>query len=399
MPQFSYKAKDAPGQIKNGIITADNEDVVVKKLRQEGLFPVSIEEVNAPAMRITRQKISSRDIAEFTRQLANLIHSGFSLARALSTLKEQAQHPGLKKLIQALSEKIEKGSTFSVALSEYPGSFSSFYLSMIKIGESGGNLEETLLRLADFKEKENELVSQVKSALTYPFFLFAVGVITLFVLLTFFVPRLVGIYSDFGQALPMVTQITIAVSVFMNKFWWLFVLAVIGLAFLGQYYWKIEKNRLAIDSFILRIPFLKTIIQQVEISRFAYALAMLLKSGIPVLESLAVVILSLENRFFRQRISLFKEKISKGQSLSSCFKAEKIFPPVLSNMVAVGEEGGELTEMLFRIAANFETEVNRTVKTVVALIEPMLIIFIGGIVVLLVFAILLPIFQLDFFTQ
>ncbi len=399
MPQFSFKAKSAPGRIKNGTITADNEEMVVKKLRQEGLFPVSIEEVNAPSVRTTRQKINSRDIAEFTRQLANLIHSGFSLARALATLKEQAQHPGLKKLIQALSEKIEKGSTFSVALSEYPGSFSSFYLSMIKIGESGGNLEETLLRLADFKEKENELVSQVKSALTYPFFLFAVGVITLFVLLTFFVPRLVGIYSDFGQALPMVTQITIAVSAFMNKFWGLFVLAVIGLAFLGQYYWKIEKNRLAIDSFILRIPFLKTIIQQVEISRFAYALAMLLKSGIPVLESLAVVILSLENRFFRQRISLFKEKISKGQSLSSCFKAEKIFPPVLSNMVAVGEEGGELTEMLFRIAANFEAEVNRTVKTVVALIEPMLIIFIGGIVVLLVFAILLPIFQLDFFTQ
>jgi len=372
---------------------------VVKRLRQEGLFPVAIEEVNAPVLRITRTKVNSRDITEFTRQLANLIHSGFSVARALSTLKDQAQHPGLKKLIQLLAEKIDKGSTFSGALSEYPESFSSFYLSMIKIGESAGNLDETLLRLADFKEKEDELVSQVKSALTYPAFLFTVGFLTLFVLLTFFVPRLVGIYSDFGQALPIATQITIAVSSFMSKFWWLVTLVIVVLILVLRHYWKTEKNRLAIDSFILTVPFLKKIVQQIEISRFAYALAILLKSGVPVLESLGVVTLSVDNRLYRQKIGSFKDKISKGQSLSSCFRAEKIFPPVLSNMAAVGEEGGELTEMLFRIAASFENEVNRTVKTMVSLIEPMLIIFIGGIVVLLVFAILLPIFQLDFFSK
>jgi general secretion pathway protein F len=399
MPQYSYKAKSGPGEIKTGTITADNQAFVVKKLRQDGLFPVSIEEVNLSAARITRRKINSRDISEFTRQLANLIHSGFSIARALSTLKEQAQHPGLKKLIQLLAEKIDKGSTFSAALSEYPESFSSFYLSMVRIGESAGNLDETLLRLADFKEKEDELVSQVRAALTYPVFLFTVGIITLFVLLTFFVPRLVGIYSDFGQALPIATQITIAVSAFLSKFWWLFIILIIGLVFFLKYYLKAEKNRLAVDSLILSIPVLKTIIQQIEISRFSYALAMLLKSGVPVLESLDVVTFSVDNRLFRQKISSFKEKISKGQNLSSCFRADKIFPPVLSNMAAVGEEGGELTEMLFRIAASFETEVNRTVKTMVSLIEPMLIIFIGGIVVLLVFAILLPIFQLDFFNK
>jgi type II secretory pathway component PulF len=399
MPQFNYKAKAGPGQVKTGVITADNEAVVAKKLRQDGLFPVSIQEVNLQASAMARKKANSRDITEFTRQLANLIHSGFSLARALTTLKDQAQQPGLKKLIALLSEKIEKGSTFSAALAEYPESFSSFYLSMIKIGESSGNLDETLLRLADFKEKEDELVSQVKAALTYPAFLFAVGLITLFVLLTFFVPRLVGIYADFGQALPLLTQITIAVSVVMSKFWWLIILAVAGLTVFSRYYWKNEKNRLAIDTVALGIPVLKNVIQQIEISRFAYALAMLLKSGVPVLESIGVVTLSVDNRLFRQKIAGFKEKISKGQSLSNCFRAEKIFPPVLSNMAAVGEEGGELTEMLFRIAANFEAEVNRTVKTMVSLIEPMLIIFIGGIVVLLVFAVLLPIFQLDFFNK
>ena len=399
MPQFAYKAKSSPGQIKTGTITADNQTTVIKRLRQDGLFAVSIEEINPPATRITRKKINSRDISEFTRQLANLIHNGFPLSRALNTLKEQAQHPGLKKLLRLMSEKIEKGSTFSEVLSAYPEVFSSFYLSMIKIGESSGNLDETLLRLADFKEKEEELISQVRSALTYPVFLFTVGVITLFILLTFFVPRLVGIYSDFGQTLPVVTQVTIAVSSFMSKFWWLIIIAFSAVFFLFSYNLRLEKNRLFIDSLILRTPFLNKLIQQIEISRFAYALAMLLKNGVPVLESLGVVTLSVDNRLFRQKISSFKEKISKGQSLSSCFRADKIFPPLLANMAAVGEEGGELTEMLFRIAAGFETEVNRTVKTMVSLIEPMLIIFIGGIVVLLVFAILLPIFQLDFFNK
>ena len=156
---------------------------------------------------------------------------------------------------------------------------------------------------------------------------------------------------------------------------------------------------MSLDTFILGIPGVKKIIQEIEISRFAYALAMLLKSGVPVLESLAVVALSVDNHLYRKKIFAFKEKISKGQSLSACFRAEKIFPAVLANMAAVGEEGGELTEMLFRIAANFETEVNRTVKTMVSLIEPALIILIGGVVVLLVFAILLPIFQLDFFAK
>ncbi len=397
MGQYSYRAKAGPTEIKTGVITAENETVVIKKLRQEGLFPVSIIEVNAPVVKAVRSKINPRDISEFTRQLANLIHAGFSLARALITLKEQAQHPGVKKLLQILAEKIEKGATFSDALSEYPENFSSFYLSMIKIGESAGTLDETLLRLADFREKEDELVSQVKAALTYPIFLFAVGILIFFVLFAFFIPRLVGIYDDFGQALPLLTQVTIAVSLFMSKFWWLFILAAGGLYIFLRYYWKNEKNRLGLDTFILSVPWVKKIFQQIEVSRFAYALAMLLKSGVPVLESLGVVSLSVDNRLFRQKISSFKEKISKGQSLSSCLRAEKIFPAVLANMSAVGEEGGELTEMLFRIASSFETEVNRTVKTMVSLIEPMLIIFIGGIVVLIVFAILLPIFQLDIF--
>jgi len=185
----------------------------------------------------------------------------------------------------------------------------------------------------------------------------------------------------------------------MNRFWWLILILLGVFIALFRSYYRVERNRIHVDDFILHIPLARDIILKMEISRFTYALAVLLRSGVPILEALGVVTLSVDNRYLRQRVGTFREQIRKGNSLSSCMKAEKIFPAILSNMAAVGEESGELNEMLFRIAATFESDVNRTVKTIVSLIEPVLILCIGAIVVLMVFAILLPIFQLDFFAQ
>ncbi len=399
MPQFTYKAKEGPEQIKTGTIQAENKIVVIKKLRQEGLYPVSIDEVNPVPSKKGYKKINSRDISAFTRQLANLIHSGFPLATAISTLSQQEQNHNLKKLIEDLQENIQKGSTFSDALRKYPNIFSSFYINMVNIGEVSGKIDETLERLADFKEKEDGLISQIKSASVYPLFIFSVGVITVFILITFFIPRLVSMFSVLGQLLPLPPRIIIHTSKFMNKFWWLFVIGVATAIILIKSYYKIERNRLIVDGLILRLPLLKDIIQKVEIARFCYALGVLLKNGVPVLEALGVVSLSVDNRVFRKKISSFQEKIRKGQSLSKCLQEDTIFPPILINMVAVGEESGELTEMLERTATTFDTEVNRTVKTIVSLIEPILILFIGGVVVVIVFSMLLPIFQINFLAR
>jgi general secretion pathway protein F len=399
MPQYSYKAKAGPSDIKTGTIQAENQLVVIKKLKAEGLFPILITEINVVPKKQSSKKISSSDISAFTRQLSNLIRSGFAIANALATLAQQAQSSNIKKLIQDLQEKIQKGSTFSDALSAYPNMFSSFYINMVKIGETSGKIEETLERLADFKEREEELVSQVKAALAYPTFLLVVGIITIFILMTFFIPRLVVMFADFGQVLPLATQIIIQTSTFMNRFWWLFVVVAGVLFVFIKSYYKTERNRLVVDSFVLNFPLVRSIIQRMEIARFAYALGVLLKSGVPVLESLGVVSLSVDNRLFRKKIFGFTEKIRQGMSLSSCLQADSLFPPILTNMVAVGEESGELPEMLFRIAATFETEVNRSVKTIVSLIEPALILFMGGFVVLLVLAILLPIFNLNFLSK
>ena len=395
MPQFTYKAKAGTGQIKTGTIEAENKAVVVRKLRREGLFPVSISEINPLLAKRSYKKISPRDISVFTRQLANLLHSGFTLAAAISTLRQQEQNPRFKKIFEDLYNSIQKGSTFFEALNKYPAIFSSFYVNMVKVGELTGKIDETLERLADFKEKEDELSSQIKSALAYPLFILVIGIITVFIMVAFFIPRLANIISGLGQTLPLPTQIVIKVSNLMSNFWWLFVLAALAIFISARAYYKIEKNRLIIDGFVLRLPLIKNLIQKVEIARFSYALGVLLKNGFPMLGALGVVNLSMNNRVFREKVSSFQEKIRKGHSLSKCLQEERIFPPILINMVAIGEESGELTEMLIRITSTFETEVNRTAKTLTSLLEPTLILFIGGVVAFLVFSMLLPVFQLS----
>lgn len=400
MPQYAYKAKSGPSEIRSGTIQADNREAAVRRLKADGLFPVSIIEVAAKKEKKSAfKKAGAQDVSTFTRQLANLIRSGFNLSAALGTLIAQTQNQRLAAIIREMQEKIQKGVEFSSALNAYPAAFSSFYVNMVKIGETTGKMDETLERLADFKEKETELISQVRSALTYPAFLFAVGIITIFVLTAFFIPRLVEMFADLEQALPLPTVIIMNVSGFMNRFWWLVLIVLAVVIALLRSYYLVERNRARVDAFFLHIPWARDIILKMEISRFTYALAVLLRSGVPILEALGVVTLSVDNRYLRQRIATFREKIRKGNSLSSCMKAERIFPAILANMAAVGEESGELNDMLFRIAATFEADVNRTVKTVVSMIEPVLILCIGAIVVLMVFAILLPIFQLDFFAK
>ncbi len=395
MPQFSYTAKAGPEEIKKGVIEAENKIVVARKLKQEGLYPVSIDEINLTPAKKKRQKIRSREVSTFTRQLANLIHSGFSLAAALSTLSRQETNPNVKRLLEDMHDKIQKGAAFSAVLNLYPNIFSSFYINMVNIGETNGKIDDALMKLADFKENEEELISQIKAALTYPSFVLAIGIITIFVVVTFFIPRFVFMFADLGEALPLPTQIVMRISEFMSKYWGFFI-AIAGLGLISaQSYYKKEKNRLVVDNLILQLPLLKDIIQKIETARFASALGVLLTHGVPVLESLQVVNLSVDNRVFRKKISSFQEKIKKGQSLSKCLQESQVFPPILVNMAAVGEESGELNAMLAKIAGTFETEVNRTVKTFVSLIEPILILTIGGVVALMVMSILLPILQIN----
>ena len=395
MPEFTYKAKAGPNDIRTGTIEAENEAIAVKVIRQSGLYPISVKESSIKPATKRQRRVSSKDTTSFTRQLANLVRSGFSLPRALSTIILQTQNPNFRILLEDLHEKIEKGFALSAALSLYPAQFSPFYINMINIGEAGGRLDEALERLADFRERREDLMSQVKSALAYPALLLIIGIITIFVLMSFVIPRLVVMFSDLGQTLPLPTQIIIQISTFMSKFWWIFLLLVGLVIILAKAFYKLEKNRIVLDGLILSFPGLRSLIQRIEISRFSYALGVLLESGVSMLEALKVVTLSVENRFFRSKVSVFSEKIRNGQSLSSCLEKDNLFPPLFTNMVGVGEESGELAQALLRIGENFEKEVNTTVKTIVSLIEPALILIMGLIIGSIVLSILLPIFQMN----
>lgn len=401
MARFTYTAKAGPDKVKTGTIEAENETVVIKTIRQNGLYPISIkaQEQIFSVSRKKYPKIKSRDLSAFTRQLANLVCSGLSLSRALSTLSSQTQNPRLKQLIEGLQQKLKKGFTFSEALSLYSKIFSGFYINMVKIGESGGGLEKALERLADFKEREDDLSSQVNSALAYPALVFIIGTITVFILMGFVIPHMVVMFSGLGQILPLSTRVIIQASALISRFWWLLLGATGAVILLGRYYYAIEKNKLRIDGIKLRLPWIGGLLRKMEIARFSYSLGVLLENGVSMLEALAVVILGVENRVFRNRISSFREKIRHGQSLSSCLKTDTLFPPLLLNMVGVGEESGELAQMLLRVAAAFEKEVNRATKTIVSLLEPLLILVIGSIIGLIVLSMLLPVFQMNILVQ
>lgn len=221
--RFTYQAKAGPGAIRSGVIEADNRSLVIARLKREGLFPLEVRE-SAPDQVVRDRKIPSSDISAFTRQLSDLLNSGFTLSAALGTLAAQARTPALGRLIGQLREGIEQGNEFSHILSLHPSSFPVFYVSMVRIGEAGGRLEDSLKRLADFREREDEFLAQLRSALVYPAFLFFVGMVTIFVLSAFFIPRLARMFADFEQVLPLSTRIIIFAGSILGRFWWLFLM-------------------------------------------------------------------------------------------------------------------------------------------------------------------------------
>lgn len=399
MPTYTYTAKSGPHQTVSDTMQAESKGMVIKKLKSQGLFPLVIEESLAATAR-KKPRIRRRlNVAEFTRQLAELIQAGIPLAKALGTLKTQDQPADSRKLLTELQDGVLGGSNFSDALSKAGHLFSSFYITMVRIGESSGRLAESLSRLADFKEREDSLKGQVLTALAYPAFVLAVGMLTVFFMVTFFIPRLSGVFGDFSQQLPLLTRLVMGLSSFFQMTWWLFAVCAAGGGFAFRSLLRQEKYRLKFDGLLLRVPLVKTLIQKVETARFAHAFGVLLRNGVPMVGALHIIALSVQNRIYRQALSRFDSLIRKGKDLSACLREAKIFPDLLVTMVSVGEESGELGDMLLRAAGIFEAQLNRTVKTVVALLEPVLILIIGGIVMVIVFAMLMPIFEMNFMAQ
>lgn len=401
MPKFIYKAKEGPERIVEGTMEAETREQVVDRLQGMGYFPLSVlEETVAESKERgflfpAEESLRRQDLVIFTRQLADLLDSGITLLRALNLIEEQAENLALRQIVSTLAKEIKDGKRFSEALLKFPQNFSRLYVALAKAGEVGGMLDEVLLGLADYLEKEEELRARVRSALAYPLLMACVGIATIFILMSFVIPRLAGMFKDIGQSLPLPTLILINVGEFLQNFWWL-VLAIFGfLFFLFRRRTQTAEGSLIFDRIKLNLPLFGGLIRKAEVARFCRTLSTLLRNGVPMLGALDTVTPVINNAVIRKEIERMYNEVRDGVSLSRAITKSPYFPPLVSNMIAVGEEGGVLENSLMKVAGSFEREVERIVKVITSLIEPALILVMGSVVGFIVISMLLPIFQLN----
>jgi type II secretion system protein F len=401
MPKFMYKAKASPGQVKEGTIEADNQSQAALKLGNMGFFVLSIEDETAAFIKKSKGRflffktIPLRILSNFTRQLSNLLDSGLPMLNALGVLIDQTDNPYFRQVIHVVRDDIKDGATFSSALSKHPKVFSNLYINMAASGEMSGSLEEVLGRLSDFMEKDEENMAKVRASMAYPALMAVVGFITIFILLTFVAPRLISIFIDLGQALPIPTKILIWVSSFFARFWILIIIGIISCAVAFNKWSHTKEGKAQLDKLKLKVFLLGGFIQKVEITRFSRTLATLIGNGVPVIQALSIAANTIDNTIIKQDMDSARKDVVDGASLSAGIKKSKSFPSMVTNMIAVGEESGTLERSLFKIADSYDTEIDRTIKAITALLEPGLILFMGLVVGFIVISMLLPIFQLN----
>ncbi|MEE8074176.1 MAG: type II secretion system F family protein, partial [Candidatus Binatia bacterium] len=331
----------------------------------------------------------------FTRQLSDLLEAGLTLMRALTVLRDQTESPRLREILDDVASHVRDGKSFSDALAVYPKVFPPIYVSMVRSGEVGGILGGVLSRLADFSEKEEDLQGKVRAALAYPVLILLVGMGTIAVLLIFVVPKLVVLFEDVGQVLPLPTQILIGVSRGLATYWWLIlIIGALG-GFLVKRGQLSQGTRLAIDRIKLRLPVWGALIKKVEIARFARSLSTLLSHGVPILQAMQAVVQATGNELLKRELQKIGDLLRGGTTLSQGMRQGRIFPSLVTNMVSVGEEAGSLDRSLIKIADTYERDSDRAMKMMTALVEPVMILVMGSIVGFIVVSMLLPIFQID----
>ncbi len=398
MPRYTYLAKLNPQNSIQGEIEAQTEQEAINKLTAMGYFPVSLSPKLVSLEKqgiLSFRKVPRKDIVMFTRQLSSLIDSGINITNSLNMIAKQCNNKYLKIILNDINAKIKDGKSLSGSLESYPKLFPSLYSSTIRTGEAGGSLNETLKRLSAFLEKGEEFRDSIRAALTYPFFILIVSILTIFVLLMFVVPRLITMFEDMGQVLPLPTRILISSSGFIRMNGWIIAAVIFAAVFLLRRFYYSSQGKILFDRLKLKIVILGPVILKTEISRLMRTLSLLLSSGVPITTSLDISNSIVENQILKLEVQRFKERISGGDSFSDSLKSSVFFPEFVTNVVAVGEETGRLDQALLRVSNDYEKEVERTLNTLTRMLEPMIILVMGLIVGFIVLSMLLPIFQIN----
>lgn len=397
MPRFVWEGRTRGGSTMSGELEAPSEAFVIAQLRRQQIVPVRIRaKAKDLSIRIPgfQKKVSRKDLAVFTRQFATMIDAGLPLVQCLDILGQQQTNDAFKKIILKVKEDVEAGSTFADALKKHPRVFDELYVNLVAAGEVGGILDTILSRLAAYIEKAMKLAKQIKGAMVYPSTIVAVALIVTVVLLLYVIPIFGQMFADFNQALPAPTVFVLGLSAFTQKYFLVIVAVFFGLALFVRWYYRQESGRRNIDRLLLRVPIFGSLIQRISVARFSRTLGTMVASGVPILESLDIVARSAGNKVIEEAIVKARASIREGKTIAEPLEESKVFPPMVTQMVGVGEATGALDTMLNKIADFYDDEVDAAVAALTSLLEPMLMVFLGVVIGGLVVAMYLPIFKL-----
>jgi type IV pilus assembly protein PilC len=398
MEVYVWEGRSRKGTVERGEVEAANEAAVRTYLRRQQIQATKIQTKPKDILKgitlFKRKKVKEKDMVIFTRQFATMIDAGLPLVQCLEILSSQQVNPTFKEILLKVKGDVEAGSTFAEALRKHPRVFNDLYCNLVAAGEAGGILDTILNRLAAYIEKAMNLKKKVKGAMVYPVVVLAIALVVVAGMLLFVIPVFQKMFADMGGTLPAFTQLVINMSEFMRSYFWVVGLILIGLFFAARRYYRTEKGREYVDDYLLKIPVIGELIKKVAIAKFTRTLSTMLSSGVPILEGLEIVARTSGNKTIEKAILRTKVSIGEGKTIAESLGASKIFPPMVVQMISVGESTGALDSMLSKIADFYDDEVDAAVSALTALLEPVLMVFLGSAIGGLVVAMYLPIFQM-----
>jgi type IV pilus assembly protein PilC len=393
---FDYKVRDRTGNLVSGQLVGDSEALVMAKLREMGMTPVQVKRANAGMkmeINLRPGHVKLKQIAIFCRQFATMVNSGLPILRALSILADQTESKELSKILGVVRTDVEQGSSLSNAVAKHPKAFNNLFVSMIRAGETGGVLDMVLLELADQIEKEVELRRKIKSAMTYPVVVVCLVMGILAAMMLFVVPQFESIYASLGSTLPLPTRILLMISRGIRTYWFVVLGGTIGFIFALRRYKKTDSGRARIDAIKIKIPVFGPLFHKVALARFSSTFGMLLHAGVPILGALDIVKETVNNKVISKAVDEVKGSIREGESIAKPLSKHGVFPPMVVQMMAVGEETGAVDTMLDKVSQFYNQEVTAAVDALTSLIEPLMIAVIGGAVGAAVVALYMPMFN------